>query len=370
MKSTNLRLSAAPLSPAFRGTPAQFFAELIRLTRIVSPDGHYGIVVADIEPESNQGLWLKNGTKPYVWSNDEAKYVPADITDGIAVQLTQLADLVSKMTAGRVLFSQLEPGETERANVVWVQTGEGGAALSVRIWDPAATAWRLLPGTVRYSVTYTGATDDEYRITLDDPASLSQLVGIPIVVLWHRTSTGPVTIVVEGLPTAANLIDSSSGQQVTTGAVREGQASQIVFDGALWQTISPLTPPAIPIKKSTGEITSLPSVGTSTSTAHNMSPKPTQVYGAMECTFGEAGYIIGDVIQLGAIKLDSSGSGDNSGDGAEAFNMTYGATLVTLTRNAASAGQATILFSKGSGVAAGFTPENWKFIFTALHIDL
>ena len=235
MRNTNLRLQGAPLSPSFRGSPAEFFAEIIRLLRIVSPDGYYGIVVSDIEPESNQGLWLKDGTKPYVWSDDEARYVPADITDGIATQLTQLADLVSKMAAGRVIFAQLEPGETERSKVLWVQIGESGAVISMRVWDAAAEAWRLLPGTNQYTVSSTGVTDDQYKLTLDDPASLGQLVGTPIVVRWHRTSTGPVTIVVSGLPTAANLIDSSSGQQVNTSGVREGQVSVLVYDGTVWQ---------------------------------------------------------------------------------------------------------------------------------------
>lgn len=239
MRSTNLRLQAAPLSPAFRGTPAEFFAEIVRLLRIVSPDGHYGIVVSDIEPESNQGMWLKDGTKIYVWSDDEARYIPADITDGIATQLTQLADLVSKMAAGRVLFAQLEPGETERQKVIWAQTGESGAVLSVRVWDPAASRWRLLPGTPQYTVSSTGATDDQYVITLDNPASLGQLVGLPVVVRWHRTSTSDITVAVNGIASSAKpLIDSATGAQISAGGVREGQLSEIVYDGTQWQMVS------------------------------------------------------------------------------------------------------------------------------------
>jgi len=240
MRATNLRLEAAPLSPAFRGTPSAFFAELLRLTRIVSPDGYYGIVVSDVEPESNQGLWLKNGTKLYVWSDDEAAYIPADITDGIQTYLDQISDLVSKSAAGRIVFSVLEPGVNDRSKVLWAQISESNAVLAMKVWDPAALVWRLLPGTVQFALSSTGATDNQYKITLDSPASSGQLIGIPIIVRWHRTSTGPVTVVVNGLPTEYDLTDSPSGIQVDDGGIREGQVSVITFDGAEMQLVTPL----------------------------------------------------------------------------------------------------------------------------------
>lgn len=243
MRSTNLRLEGAPLSPSFRGTPAEFYAELVRLLRIVSPDGHYGIVVSDVEPESNQGLWLKDGTKLYVWSDDEARYVPADITDGIATQLTQLADLVSKANAGRIIFSVLQPGENERLKVLWAQIGESNAVLAMKVWDPAAQGWRLLPGTTQFAVSTTGLEDNQYRITLDSPVSVSQLIGVPVVVKWHRTSTGPVTIAVTGLPDSKTLVNSLTGAQVGENGIREGQLSQLIYDGTEWHTMTPVRVP-------------------------------------------------------------------------------------------------------------------------------
>jgi len=237
MRSTNLRLQSAPLSPSFSGTPSDLLREIVRLTRIVSPDGYYGIVVSDIEPESNQGLWLKEGTKIYVWSDDEARYVPADITDGIATQLAQLADLVSRSAAGRIIFSPVEPGASERLRTLWFRTS-GDAVIASRVWDPAAHAWRQPPGTVYHTATTTGTTDDQYVLSLDSPADLAQFTGVLIAVKWHRTSTGPVTLRIAGVIAEADLVDSATGVQIGSGGVRESQVSVVVYDGIEFQLVT------------------------------------------------------------------------------------------------------------------------------------
>lgn len=80
---TGLVVVASPLPADFRGTPQEFFEAFVKRLEIQSASGTNFFVVGDIEPESNQGPWLKDGTKWYVFSTTEARYVPADITDSL-----------------------------------------------------------------------------------------------------------------------------------------------------------------------------------------------------------------------------------------------------------------------------------------------
>jgi hypothetical protein len=78
---TNLYLQGAPLPQGFKGTPQSWYEAILERIRIVAPFGFSTIVVGSLKPTSNQGPWLKDGTKWYVWSEDDADYVPLDISD-------------------------------------------------------------------------------------------------------------------------------------------------------------------------------------------------------------------------------------------------------------------------------------------------
>lgn len=80
LNATNLYIQAAPLPATFQGTPNDFFAEMIRRMRILSPSGTNFIFIGDTEPTSNVGPWLKNGTQWYVWDSSTKNYRPQDIT--------------------------------------------------------------------------------------------------------------------------------------------------------------------------------------------------------------------------------------------------------------------------------------------------
>lgn len=85
LQDTNLIIEAANLPAQFTGTPQQFFAAMVARLRIKSPAGLVNVVISDFEPTSNQGLWLKGGTKPYVFDGSIARYVPADLTDSLSI---------------------------------------------------------------------------------------------------------------------------------------------------------------------------------------------------------------------------------------------------------------------------------------------
>jgi hypothetical protein len=120
-------LRFAPLNPAFRGTPQQFLDALVELAEIVGPEGFYGIVISDTEPETNQGLWLRDGNKPYAWSDDSGGYEPLDLTDSLTAVLDALAALVAKFDAGRLILSETAPvGDDAQPNCVWGRLDASG----------------------------------------------------------------------------------------------------------------------------------------------------------------------------------------------------------------------------------------------------
>jgi len=80
LNATNLYIQAAPLPVTFRGTPNDFFAEMIKRMKILSPSGTNFIFIGDTEPSSNVGPWLKEGKEWYVWDAATKHYVPVDIT--------------------------------------------------------------------------------------------------------------------------------------------------------------------------------------------------------------------------------------------------------------------------------------------------
>jgi len=80
---TNLIPVASPLPADFNGTPQDLFEAMIERLSIQSPVGTQFFVVGGAEPSTNQGPWLKDGTKWYVFSESLGRYVPLDISDSI-----------------------------------------------------------------------------------------------------------------------------------------------------------------------------------------------------------------------------------------------------------------------------------------------
>lgn len=85
MQDTNLIVQAGQLPATFRGKPQDLFREIIRRIKIVSPTGTNFIFIGDVEPTSNVGPWLRDGTKWYVFDNETKRYVPQDISDSETV---------------------------------------------------------------------------------------------------------------------------------------------------------------------------------------------------------------------------------------------------------------------------------------------
>lgn len=80
LNPTNFVIQASQLPATFVGDPNAFFRAMIERMRIVSPTGVSTFVISDVQPQSNQGPWLKGGTQWWVWDEDLKTYVPLDIS--------------------------------------------------------------------------------------------------------------------------------------------------------------------------------------------------------------------------------------------------------------------------------------------------
>ncbi len=84
LKKTSLVIVAAPLPADFEGVPQELFEAMLKRMEIQSPSGTNSFVVGDIEPNTDQGPWLKGGTQWYVFSQVDGGYVPLDISGSVA----------------------------------------------------------------------------------------------------------------------------------------------------------------------------------------------------------------------------------------------------------------------------------------------
>lgn len=87
---TNFFIQGAPLPANFTGDPQEFFNAILDRMRIVSAIGQTTFIIGDVKPSSNQGPWLKGGTQWWVWDEDEADYVPLDISESFNLYVVQV----------------------------------------------------------------------------------------------------------------------------------------------------------------------------------------------------------------------------------------------------------------------------------------
>lgn len=116
-EQTQLQIQASALPPNFVGNLQEFFDAMVERMKIVSPFGGTFFVVGDTEPASNQGPWLKGGTKWYVFDEDLGRYVPLDITDSETIPFQ-----VSSSTP------------TSSSPPIWLRTQQVGSALRYIGW--------------------------------------------------------------------------------------------------------------------------------------------------------------------------------------------------------------------------------------------
>jgi len=162
LNRTNLVLRAAPLPQDFQGTVQEFFEEMVRRLAILSPVGTNFFVIGEVEPSSNVGPWLKNGTQWWVFSASAGRYIPQDIS---ASQLP-------------LFFAQdANPGTPGPDDpLVWLRTSQN-RIVGLYAWDGAE--WQASA-----NITHSGPTAN--RPT--EPVDLENYfdTDINVLIRWER----------------------------------------------------------------------------------------------------------------------------------------------------------------------------------------
>lgn len=237
------------LDPSMSATPQAFADAMVQRMRIVGPSGYYGIVVQDTEPTSNQGLWLAPGTngsrQPWVFDPDISRYVPLDVSASITSVLEAIAALQAKFAKGRIIFSAFDtpPGETDRANVLWVPT-LNDVAHGIYAWN--GTKWARVAGAGASTITTSG-TATAFTGDAGDPDVLveSDLYGRLFIFTTHTTNGEAATFQYGTFP--ARPFARPDGSAVLAGEIPSGTVFVARLDaGAKWKILTPLTPLVTP----------------------------------------------------------------------------------------------------------------------------
>lgn len=80
MANLSLAIEGLPLPVGFTGTPQELYEAMLERMRVIFPINQFTFVISSTEPVGNQGPWLKDGTKWYVWNEETERYVPLDIS--------------------------------------------------------------------------------------------------------------------------------------------------------------------------------------------------------------------------------------------------------------------------------------------------
>lgn len=262
--NTRLRLRINALSPAFEGTPQEFIAELVRLSSIVSPTDFLYVVVGGSAPTTNEGIWLKDGTKPYVWDAGTSQYIPAVLTDSLTSILDAIAALQGQIGDGRVIFSATEPAAEDRANSIWVQLS-GSQPVALRWWT--GTVWAYLPDRFP-AVTTTGTANAHVATFGLTGAALADLTNKILFIRPGTTNTGAATLAVDGTTATAIRIGTTA---LAAGQFEAGKEYLVCYDGTFYQLLNPSLPDVITAQTATnvqsltvnakGQVTAVASVG-------------------------------------------------------------------------------------------------------------
>ncbi len=161
---TNLVLVLSPIPADFEGTPQELADALVERLEIQSPVGTNFFVVGDIEPSTDQGPWLKNGTQWYVFSPAAGRYIPLDIS----------ASTARLFTAGATEPAAPEEGEA----LIWLRTATG-RAIGWYFWTGAE--WRPDGNVFPRGATSARPTDPVEGETFFDTS-------INAAIIWERSA--------------------------------------------------------------------------------------------------------------------------------------------------------------------------------------
>lgn len=163
---------------------------------------------------------------------------------------------------------------------------------------------------------------------------------------------------------------SSVVSGIADGALSLAKLAPVVADAGKYLRRNPTTGVvesvalALPVTPNvqirTDEIVTLPTAGTASNSAHALGALPTVVQGYLVCVSADAGYSVGDVVDLDAIAVTGISGTYNYAGG---FFVSFDTTNVTLTANDATTRK---ILNRSTGAQHTFVAANWKFRYTAV----
>ncbi len=310
---TDLTIESSPMPPAFSGTLQEAFDVLVERLRIVSPFKLLRVVVSDVAPTSNQGLWLKFGTKPYVWDESTSTYIPLDIDDSLSYPFDTLVDII---------LANFDP----TTKYLLANRINATAQLS----DKIITAAKFVDafGTPK-SI-----------ITIDAAGKATFTVVTPGQTVFADPSTG---VPVAGLLPVASIAPGTLGQTITT-----------VDDGGLksrW-TASPR------YNSTVGQQQVLPGAGTSAQFLHGLGVVPTRFGGHFVCVAADpiaTSFAVGDKIEWTSPQYQVGGD--------EIYSLTMAADLTKVYLQMGDVGPEGLeIRSKTADAVTTLTYASWKCV--------
>lgn len=93
--STRFIVRGSPLPEDFQGSLNQLWQAFLDRLEVISPFGEVSLRIGGIKPTSNVGLWVKDGQRIYVWSEDDKDYIPLDLTDSMPQIITVVTGMLA-----------------------------------------------------------------------------------------------------------------------------------------------------------------------------------------------------------------------------------------------------------------------------------
>lgn len=352
--------------------------QIEQAVELAVPNSYRGMVIVDDVAPTTTGqpsgyptnwytwqkrcLWVKDtNNELYAFDGTTWALVKAKPADG-SIATVAIAD--GAVTVAKLGTAGGDPYQVPRQNsagtaVEWID--------AVELFNPNEIAINKLEGTNigSFVLTRNGPTKSW---TIFDSALLLTLLG---------TNEIPVDYLARGAALQVPMVNAGETAIVwssVVGAIADGSLSvaklaPVVADAGKYLRRNPttgavesvaLSTPSVPnIQHATNEITTLPAAGAATNSVHGLASAPTFVTGCLVCVTADAGYSIGDAVNLDAVAVTGISGSYNYAGG---YFFSYDGTNVTLTANDATTRS---ILHKTNGSQQTFTAANWKFRYTA-----
>lgn len=296
-------VSAAPLPQSWRGTPQQLLEAFLDRLEITSD--LIGFIDSDSPPDHNDGVWLKNGSQIWVWSDEDGgAYVPLDISASYTPQI-----FVGEDTPDPDKFQ------------LWLRL-DGLTVLGLYAYLGSTAGWVAQVVVPDGSITTAKLADS--AVTTPKIQNLA--------------------VTAEKL---ANVLDlSAKTVTLPTNAIQD------IFDRGFWQSSNDFI---------------IAASGVTASATHTLNRVPKFFVAylvALEDNPSSSGYGAGDLLDVNSLQMTTS-SGDNETI-VPAFIVSASDTHITVTRNDLRTGNTIDMFHKTTGARiSNFDTSKWKIRLVA-----